>query len=77
MLELEGWDVGYHVDLVVGVHVAAGAVGAWVADLGGFVRWFRGHAVLGSRYFYLEDVLWWGVELFVGLLAGFGEGEVC
>jgi hypothetical protein len=33
LLQLEGGDVGHHVDFVVGVHAAAGAVGAWVADL--------------------------------------------
>ena len=37
LLELEGGDVGYDVDFVVGVHVAAGAVSARVADLDGLV----------------------------------------
>lgn len=33
LLELEGWDVGLHADLVGRVHAAAGAVGLGVADL--------------------------------------------
>jgi hypothetical protein len=33
LLELEGRDVGYDVDFVVGVHVSACAVSARIADL--------------------------------------------
>lgn len=41
LLELEGRDVGDHVDFVVGVHVAAGAVGSRVAylDLKNVLGW--------------------------------------
>ena len=39
VLELERWDVRHHVDLVVGVHVSAGAVCAGIADL----RWSAGN----------------------------------
>jgi len=33
LLELEGRDIGDNVNLVVGVHMAAGTVGSWIAHL--------------------------------------------
>ncbi|KAB8356482.1 hypothetical protein FH972_024065 [Carpinus fangiana] len=77
-LELERGDVGAAEDLIGGVHVAADAVGLWIADLLVISLCLSGKPdcvaackkAQGLEYLNLEKVLGRAVDLFKRLCAG-------
>lgn len=75
--ELEGGNIGATYDLVVGVHIAAHPMGAWILYLGwGKLKLndsihdtAQGAEQQWQIYLYLEKILRWSIDLFKALLS--------